>query len=66
MTNDDVKKLYESGWNDEKAPTKDTNTSEWQIWAAGNSDREDDDHQADFPLGLEKRFELYMEWEYEG
>ena len=60
----DVRKLYKSGWDHEDAPNDDTDSVEWQIWAAGDDAQEDDEFQADFPLGLDKRFELYMEWEY--
>ncbi len=62
MKDEEVKKLYASGWNGEDAPT--AGTIEWEVWAAGDNDQEDDVNQADFPLGLEKRFELFMEWEY--
>ena len=64
MNNEDVKGLYESGWNHEDAPSANTESIEWQVWAAGDDAQEDDVIQADFPLGLEKRFELFMEWEY--
>ena len=66
MTKDEIKEveiLYAKGWNQEAAPA-DKDSKAWEVWAAGDCDQEDDVNQADFPLGLEKRFELFMEWEY--
>ena len=63
MTRDNVRELYASGWNGGQSP-EDEESVEWEIWAAGDNDREDDDYQADFPLGFDQRFELFMEWEF--
>lgn len=64
LDNENVKGLYQSGWSHEDPPSDDTESVEWQVWAAGDDAQDDDVNQADFPLGFEKRFELFMEWEY--